>query len=92
MGKWLPDRKVLAGGLSGVVAWGIMLGLSMAGVPVPAETQALLVTVISTAMGYLVPPSQRDIVKRLNDQLVAVAAADPGIPVSGGPIVRNVTK
>lgn len=91
MGKYWPDRKILAGGIAGLVAWGAMLGLRAAGFDVPPEAQALLTTLVSTAMGYLVPPSQHDIVKRLNDQLVAVAAADPAIPVSAGAIVRNGT-
>jgi len=89
MGRFVPDRKVWAGGIAGVVAWAVMLGLSMAGVQVPPEAQPLIMTIVVTAMGYLVPPSQRDIVKRLNDQLVAVAAADPTIPVTVGSIVRT---
>lgn len=82
MSKYIPDRKILAGGLAGIVAWAVMLGLGFAGVQVPAETQALLTTLIASLIGYLVPPSQKDIVKRLNDQLVAIAAADPNIPVT----------
>lgn len=89
MSKWFPDRKVLAGGVAGLAAWAIMLALGAAGLQVPAETQALLVTIISTAMGYLVPPAERDIVKRLNDQLVAIAAADPTIPVTAPPAAKK---
>ena len=88
---WVPDRKIMASGLAGILAWAVMQALAFSGHPMPAEAQALLVTLITTAMGYIVPPSQRDIVKRLNDELVAVAAADPTIPVSSGAIVRNGT-
>ena len=78
----MPDRKVWAGGLAGVITWALMLGLGYAGYPVPLEMQPLLVSFVGSAIGYLTPPSQYDKIKRLNDHLVAIAAADPTIPVS----------
>jgi len=83
--KWFPDRKVLSGGLAGILAWAIMLGLSYANVSVPADTQALIATGIASLIAYLVPPADQDIVKRLNDGLVKLAQDDPNIPVTPPP-------
>lgn len=78
----MPDRKVWAGGLAGVVAWAIMFGAGHFGYQIPIEMQPLLVSFVGSVIGYITPASQYDKIKRLNDHLVAIAAADPTIPVS----------
>lgn len=79
---WLPDRKVLAGGLAGVAAWLIAMLAARYGFPMTPEQQTGLVGLIGWAVAYMVPPSERDIVKRLNDGLVKMAQDDPTIPVT----------
>ena len=81
----LPDRKVWAGGLAGILTWALMLGLGYAGYPVPLEMQPMLVSFMGTAIGYLTPPSQYDKIKRLNDALVVMAQDDPTINVTKPP-------
>ena len=76
------DRKVWAGGLAGVVTWALMLGLGAVGYPVPVEMQPLLVSLMGSAIGFLTPPSMHDIIKRLDNAAVQMAADDPAIPVT----------
>lgn len=78
----LPDRKVLAGGISGLIAWALIFVAGRYGVTVDVTLQPAIVGAVTVLMSYIVPPSQRDIIKRLNDQLVQMAADDPNIPVS----------
>lgn len=80
--KYAPDRKVLAGGVSGVAAWGVTQVAVHYGIPITPEMQGYIAAGFGWLMAYLVPVAQRDIVKRLNDELVAIAAKDPAIPVS----------
>lgn len=80
--KWLPDKKILSGGLAGIGAWLVILGLQHFGIAVPADAQAQIVGLFGLAIAYAVPPAERDIVKRLNDGIVAAAQADPNVPVT----------
>ncbi len=81
--SWLPDRKVWASGLTGVVAWFIVY---FAGhyfnLAIPSDVQAQIAGGLGLLVAYIVPPSTRDTITRLNDELVKIAAADPAIPVS----------
>lgn len=78
----IPDRKVIAGGVGGVLAWLILMAASKAGIPISADVQAQLAGVIGWVLAWAVPPSTRDIITRLNNDLVAQAKADPTIPVT----------
>lgn len=80
--NYLPDRKVLAGGVAGIITWGLTVLAGRYGIVLTPEMQSLIVGGVGWAMAYLVPPSQHDIIKRLDNDLVAMAAADPKIPVS----------
>ena len=80
-----PDRKVWAGGLAGLVTWGITLVAQHYGVVLPADIVGMLVGAVTTGVAYIVPPSVRDIIKRLDDGLVEMAAEDPNIPVTRRP-------
>lgn len=82
----MPDRKVWAGGLAGLLTWGITLAAQhFLGVPLPPELVTMIVGGATTTVAYLVPPTVRDIVKRLNDGIVQIAADDPNIPVTKRP-------
>lgn len=81
MTSYIPDRKVVAGGLAGILTWALMLVAGRYGIVIDAGMQPVLVSFVGTLIGYLVPPSRRDILKRIDDQIVAIAAADPKVPV-----------
>lgn len=81
MTTWYPDRKVLAGGLAGVITWGITVLAARYGVVLPPELETLIVGGVGWLIAYLVPPSRMDIVKRLDEGLVAMAAENPKVPV-----------
>lgn len=78
----LPDRKVLAGGLSGLVTWLVVYISGRYGLDIPADVQAAIPLVFGLVVSYLVPPSQRDVLKRLDDGIIAIAARDPQTAVS----------
>jgi hypothetical protein len=79
---WFPDRKVIATGLTGIASWLILTVLAHYGINLPVDP-TVLSSILGWLAGYIIPPSQQDIVRRLNDKIVAIAAADPSIPVSG---------
>jgi len=83
--KYFPDRKVLSGGIAGVITWVILLALNYFNIDVPGDLQAALPLIIGTIISYAVPVADQDIVKRLNDDLVKMAADDPSVPVSKAP-------
>lgn len=92
--SWLPDRKILAGGIGGLLAFGILSGAKHYGwdlqpladmiVPPPGTVNVLAILTggITTGLAYVVPSSAKDIEKRLNDQIIAMAQANPNVPVS----------
>ncbi|GGH14968.1 hypothetical protein GCM10007036_14630 [Alsobacter metallidurans] len=80
--SWFPDRKVLAGGFGGIVAWLLTLVLARYGIPLTPEMQTMITTGVGMLLAYAVPPAQRDIIRHLNDELVAIAAAKADIPVT----------
>jgi hypothetical protein len=56
-----PARKVVASSLASAFATIVIWALQdLAGIPVPAPVQASMVTLITFAAGYLVPPSEFD--------------------------------
>lgn len=79
---WPPDRKIWAGGLASLVAWGILYGLGRAGVALPPELQAMLVPAVGYVISYVTPPSIRDIVTRVNNDIVKLANADQNNPTT----------
>lgn len=80
--NWIPSRKVLSGGVAGVVSWAVLTGLGYFNVPIPLEMQVYLPALLTTLVSYLVPPAQQDIIRRLDDRLVAIAGKDPNSDVS----------
>jgi len=84
--NFIPDRKVWAGGLAALLTWGINLAAQhFLGVSLPPDLLTMVVGGVTTGVAYLVPPTVRDIVKRLNDDIVQIAANDPTIPVTKRP-------
>ena len=74
MSKWIPDRKVWAGGATMVVAWLIVQVLDLyAGADIPLGADAALAFALGKAVEYLVPPSARDLITKLDDEIVAYA-------------------
>lgn len=80
--NWIPSRKVLSGGVAGLTAWAILTGLGYFNIPVPLELQVYLPALITSLVSYLVPPAQQDVIRRMDDRLVAIAGHDPDSAVS----------
>lgn len=85
--SWLPDRNVLNGGIVGLVTWAILFVASYYGLDVPVSVQMAIPGVLAWAVTYLLPPSAKDVAKRLNDRIVALAAALPASAVSERTVV-----
>jgi len=84
--NYIPDRKVWASGLAGLLTWGITLAAQrFLGIPLPPDLVGMIVGGVTTGVAYIVPPSIKDIVKRLNDDIVQIAANDPNVPVTKRP-------
>lgn len=77
MTKWIPDRKYLAGGISGVIAWGLS---SFAGLD--GELSLQIATAVAAVIAYFVPPSVNDIIKRVDDTIIGLARQSPNSPAS----------
>lgn len=88
--NWLPSRKAISGGIGGVLAYFVILGASYAGYPIPAELQASIPGAITWLIYYLVPASEKDIVRNLDNKIVAMAVVDPNSPVSQSAIAAEV--
>ena len=70
MSKWIPDRKVWAGGLAGALAWFLTLAIQQGtGVILPPEIASGLVGAAGMAVAYLVPPSVADLARRADETL-----------------------
>lgn len=83
MGKWFPDRKVWAGGLFSVLAFFVILGLnSYMDAGIPFEATFFVALGFGKAAEYFLPPSLNDVLKRLDNDVVAIAGASPESPVS----------
>lgn len=80
--NWFPDRNVLSGGLVAVASWTIIAVAGHYGLDVPISVQAAMPMVLGYVVTYLLPPSVRDVVARVNDDIVKLAAADPNNPTS----------
>ncbi|NDV88816.1 hypothetical protein GTW51_19155 [Aurantimonas aggregata] len=95
MSKWIPDRKVWTGGLFAVLAFLAVLALNTwAGTDIPIEAGAFIALGIGKALEYILPPSVLDIIKRVNNDIVAIAAASPESKVSPevGPVAARAAQ
>jgi hypothetical protein len=73
MNRYIPDRKVLAMGISGVAAFLVSLVVP----DIPQETVAGAVVGLMSLVGYFVPPSVTDIVKRVDVGIIKLAGGAP---------------
>ena len=73
MNRYIPDRKVLAMGISGVAAFLVSLVVP----DIPQETVAGAVVGLMALVGYFVPPSVNDIVKRVDTGIIKLAGGAP---------------
>lgn len=70
MSKWIPDRKVLSGGIAGIATWLILLTASAMGYPlVEPGAEEGVAGVVGFVIAYIVPPSVRDVVKRIDARI-----------------------
>lgn len=84
--KWIPDRKVLAGGIAGVLAF---LVATLTGVPVETITP-----IVAGAMGlaaYFVPASVMDVVTKVDDTVIALAVRSAASPATAEGAARAGT-
>lgn len=77
MRRWIPDRKWLASGVSGVLAFFLATAFD-----VPGETATAVVGGIMALVHYLVSPSVRDVLARVDDRIVDLARTDPRSPAT----------
>ena len=70
--KWIPDRKFIAGGLAGLVAWILVAFLGISDV----ELAMQIGLGAMAAVYYLVPPSIKDLARRADDALKAKQAVE----------------
>lgn len=85
----MPERKTMAGGLTGVAAWALIVVANKFGAGIPIEFAPLISTALTAIVMYVVPPALRDVLGRMNDQVVAIAAADPNVPVDSSTAPRK---
>ena len=77
MTKWIPDRKYLAGGIAGIVAWALSTWAGL-----DAEVSMQVGTALAAVVAYFVPPSVNDIIKRVDDTIIGLARASADSPAS----------
>ena len=90
--NWVPSRKAISGGIGGILSGFIVLAAAHFGYPLPQELQASLPAFITWLVYYLTPASDRDIVRNLDNKIVAMAVADPASPVTQNKIAAEVRK
>lgn len=96
----LPSRKVYSGGLTFVAAYIILMVLRHFGYDIQAIANSIMGTgsvdvtgavagFLGFAVSYYMPPSAHDIYTKLNNRLIALALADPKVPVTIAGVARE---
>lgn len=80
--KLIPPRSVIAGGLTGLTAWGILLvanyyGVQIDGSPISYDVACGLATVLGGIVTHLVPDSVKDHARALNVSVEDLAKVIP---------------
>jgi len=86
----LPNQKEWAAGIAGLITWLILIGLTYAGVSIPADAQGGIVALVAAVIAKLTPPADVDVVKRVDDTIAQAGtiigkltpASDSTAPVS----------
>lgn len=74
MSKWIPDRKVWAGGVTMIVAWLIVQALNRyAGADIPLGADAVLAFAIGKAVEWFVPQPAKELIAKIDNEIVAAA-------------------
>jgi hypothetical protein len=93
------QQSTLAGGLSGLAAWGIGLGLAALGVTVPAGVITGAIAILIPVVVHFVPDAAK-----VDAEIKTIAAElpqaysspadlnDPGAPLSTSPDDENINK
>lgn len=83
----LPERSTLAGGLSGLVAWGVGLGLTSLGITIPPTVITGVVAIIIPLIVHLVPDAAKvdAEIKIIAAELPKTYAEYPGVPTQKTP-------
>lgn len=74
MGKWIPDRKVLAGGITGILAFLVVVGSTALGHPIDITTASAAIPILMSVVAYFTPQSVDDIIARVDGKIIALAA------------------
>lgn len=90
--NWIPSRKAVSAGIGGIIASTIAAVSLRYGYPIPAELLPPMAAGIMWLIYFLVPASKADIVRNLDNEIVAIAINDPTSPVSAPGIVHEVIK
>jgi hypothetical protein len=82
--KFIPDRKVLAGGVGAIVTWLALMALEhFAGIVISSDVAGLIVAAVAPTVSWIVPPSIKDVAVRLDGDLRRVfeqrQAMSPGL-------------
>lgn len=91
--SWVPPQKFLAGGIGGVVAWALIWGLQhwlnfdlvafAANFGISGDAlQVYIASGVAALLVYIVPTSQVDAIKVMDDETVHIAQRDPATNVS----------
>lgn len=80
--KFIPSRSVLAGGLTGVTAWAIVLlcnhyNVKIGGEPISQETAYLIATALGGIVTNFVPDSIKDHARALDTSVENLAKVIP---------------
>lgn len=75
--RWIPDRKWLSGGTAGIVAWALAAFLGM-----DQDIATQIGAAVGALVAYFVPPSIKDIIKRVDDTIIGLARQSPDSPAS----------
>jgi len=86
----LPNQKEWAAGVAGLITWLILIGLTYAGINVPADAQGGIVALVAAIIARITPPADVDVVKHVNDDIAQAGtivgkltpASDSTAPVS----------
>lgn len=62
----MPDRKVLAGGVTGILIYLTSLVLEYFGIDVSSDVLGLVIAVLSPSVSFMIPPAVKDVAARLD--------------------------
>jgi uncharacterized membrane protein (Fun14 family) len=91
MNLQLPSQKAFAAGAGGIIGWAIGYALkTWAGIDIGDQGNAALATLLAIILAHVVPPSDQDVLNRVNDTIAQAGtivgkltpASDSGAPVT----------